>query len=235
MAESIIGGIIVQKRKGFTLIELLVVIAIIAILAAILFPVFAQAKDAAKRTSALSSVKQIGTGIMIYVTDYDDQFPMSMGRRGELTPATWRVGVVTPMPGNSITDAPWSDPLRQNGANCMWANSTYPYIKNYGLHNLPNMNPAAPTTQTVLAGAPKTAGGVTFNGLLHTLSTSEVAQPSLAILAWPGGGIRSVEQRSWSNPYLNCGNANQECRFNSGGAPQSTFTPYAAGQPYGSG
>lgn len=62
-------------RKAFTLIELLVVIAIIAILAAILFPVFAQAKAAAKKSSCLSNNKQINTGLQIYVTDYDDVFP----------------------------------------------------------------------------------------------------------------------------------------------------------------
>lgn len=63
----------IKKRiNGFTLIELLVVIAIIAILAAILFPVFAQAKAAAKKTAGLSNVKQIGTSIQIYANDYDD-------------------------------------------------------------------------------------------------------------------------------------------------------------------
>lgn len=61
-----------MRHKAFTLIELLVVIAIIAILAAILFPVFAQAKAAAKKTSALSNMKQIGTASMIYTSDYDD-------------------------------------------------------------------------------------------------------------------------------------------------------------------
>jgi prepilin-type N-terminal cleavage/methylation domain-containing protein len=60
-------------RKAFTLIELLVVIAIIAILAAILFPVFAQAKLSAKQTASLSSVKQIGTGNAIYMADHDDE------------------------------------------------------------------------------------------------------------------------------------------------------------------
>lgn len=67
-----------QRRnvQGFTLIELLVVIAIIAILAAILFPVFAQAKDAAKKTQSLSNIKQIGTATMIYGADYDDLLPM---------------------------------------------------------------------------------------------------------------------------------------------------------------
>jgi prepilin-type N-terminal cleavage/methylation domain-containing protein/prepilin-type processing-associated H-X9-DG protein len=64
-----------QKRKGFTLIELLVVIAIIAILAAILFPVFARARENARRASCQSNLKQQGLGIMQYVQDYDEKFP----------------------------------------------------------------------------------------------------------------------------------------------------------------
>ena len=63
-----------MQRKAFTLIELLVVIAIIAILAAILFPVFAQAKMAAKKTQSLSNVKQYGTGLQIYLSDADDRY-----------------------------------------------------------------------------------------------------------------------------------------------------------------
>lgn len=66
-----------MKRKAFTLIELLVVIAIIAILAAILFPVFAQAKDAAKKTQSISNLKQVGTSTAIYLADYDDTIPQS--------------------------------------------------------------------------------------------------------------------------------------------------------------
>lgn len=65
-----------KSRQAFTLIELLVVIAIIAILAAILFPVFAQAKEAAKKTSCLSNLKQIGTASYMYNADYDDTAPM---------------------------------------------------------------------------------------------------------------------------------------------------------------
>lgn len=63
-----------SQRRGFTLIELLVVIAIIAILAAILFPVFAQAREAARKTQCLSNTKQVGTAVMMYVQDYDETF-----------------------------------------------------------------------------------------------------------------------------------------------------------------
>ncbi len=62
-------------RRGFTLIELLVVIAIIAILAAILFPVFAQAREKARQTSCLSNLRQVGTGVQLYLQDYDETFP----------------------------------------------------------------------------------------------------------------------------------------------------------------
>ena len=62
------------NRKGFTLIELLVVIAIIAILAAILFPVFAQAREAARRTSCLSNLRQMTNAFLMYVQDYDETF-----------------------------------------------------------------------------------------------------------------------------------------------------------------
>ncbi len=64
------------RRKGFTLIELLVVIAIIAILAAILFPVFARARENARRASCQSNLKQIGLGVMQYIQDYDEQYPL---------------------------------------------------------------------------------------------------------------------------------------------------------------
>jgi prepilin-type N-terminal cleavage/methylation domain-containing protein len=64
-----------SRTSGFTLIELLVVIAIIAILAAILFPVFAQARDKARQTACLSNAKQIGLAVMLYTQDYDELYP----------------------------------------------------------------------------------------------------------------------------------------------------------------
>ncbi len=71
-----------SKRQGFTLIELLVVIAIIAILAAILFPVFGRARENARRSSCQSNLKQIGLGIMQYVQDYDEKYPTTNGSPG---------------------------------------------------------------------------------------------------------------------------------------------------------
>jgi prepilin-type N-terminal cleavage/methylation domain-containing protein len=64
-----------RRKSGFTLIELLVVIAIIAILAAILFPVFAQAREKARTASCLSNLKQIGLATMMYSQDYDERYP----------------------------------------------------------------------------------------------------------------------------------------------------------------
>lgn len=101
-----------MKRNAFTLIELLVVIAIIAILAAILFPVFAQAKSAAKHAVTISNMKQIGLGMQIYVGDYDDTLP----RRSTLNWNGWATGEC-------------------NGVNgCeSWDKLIMPYIKSYDI------------------------------------------------------------------------------------------------------
>jgi prepilin-type N-terminal cleavage/methylation domain-containing protein len=93
-----------RRKRGFTLIELLVVIAIIAILAAILFPVFAQAREAARKTSCLSNTKQIGSAVMMYLQDYDEMFALNiylMGATGQVytfydahIPYTKNVGIL---------------------------------------------------------------------------------------------------------------------------------------------
>ncbi|HJN14002.1 MAG TPA: DUF1559 domain-containing protein [Armatimonadota bacterium] len=86
-----------RRDHGFTLIELLVVIAIIAILAAILFPVFARAREKARQSSCLSNIKQLGLGCMMYTQDYDERLPIgwSVWLAGQnpcsLGSGTWRV------------------------------------------------------------------------------------------------------------------------------------------------
>jgi general secretion pathway protein G len=78
-----------RRREAFTLIELLVVIAIIAILAGILFPVFARAKSAAKKTVCISNLKQIGASVAMYMGDHDGVFPHALDASDKYAPQIW--------------------------------------------------------------------------------------------------------------------------------------------------
>ena len=98
-----------MARRGFTLIELLVVIAIIAILAAILFPVFARAREKARQTSCLSNMKQLDLGLMMYIQDYDEcMVPCrSKVQPGCIPPVyTWRVLVLPYVKNQQIFECP---------------------------------------------------------------------------------------------------------------------------------
>src|SRR5260370_5113059 len=102
------------QPSGFTLIELLVVIAIIAILAAILFPVFALAREKARQITCLSNQKQLGTAMSMYLQDYDERFP------------NWRTTVpVTVEPTGKIT----------------WVENMQSYCKNTKIWSCPSDNP----------------------------------------------------------------------------------------------
>src|SRR5262249_2138448 len=93
------------RGRGFTLIELLVVIAIIAILAAILFPVFAQAREAARKATCMSNQKQLALATLQYIQDYDEMFPGSNEGSSKLpTTNGWKVSctpALTPPPDGS--------------------------------------------------------------------------------------------------------------------------------------
>jgi len=109
----------IQKKgiRGFTLIELLVVVAIIAVLAAILFPVFARARENARRASCMSNLKQIGLGMMMYVQDNDERYP-TYGYSASHIP-----GVVAP------TATYGGDWYPSPSTNWFWQNMIYPYVK----------------------------------------------------------------------------------------------------------
>jgi prepilin-type N-terminal cleavage/methylation domain-containing protein/prepilin-type processing-associated H-X9-DG protein len=113
-------------RGAFTLIELLVVIAIIAILAAILFPVFAQAREKARATSCLSNSKQIATSIIMYSQDYDENFP---------TYASYCTAARVPNPLNP-NDAPGGS--AGPGRRPMWQWKIYPYMKSWDIFSCPS-------------------------------------------------------------------------------------------------
>jgi prepilin-type N-terminal cleavage/methylation domain-containing protein/prepilin-type processing-associated H-X9-DG protein len=95
------------RRAGFTLIELLVVIAIIAILAAIIFPVFAKAREKARQASCLSNEKQIGLAIAQYIQDYDETFPRNYQYDGNGSRAFWQI-LVNPYVKNGVETPSWS-------------------------------------------------------------------------------------------------------------------------------
>src|SRR5436305_7895257 len=101
-----------MKQRAFTLIELLVVIAIIAILAPILFPVFAQAREKARQSACLSNLNQIGTALMMYTQDYDEAFPCNW--YGSLWPTT------------------------PNGKAYKWMDAVFPYVKNEQVFTCPS-------------------------------------------------------------------------------------------------
>lgn len=120
------------SNRAFTLIELLVVIAIIAILAAILFPVFAQARESARATGCLSNVKQHATAWLMYAQDYDEVFPLSRS-------------VAAGAPGWESAQGCDCDANCQ--LNITWMSETMPYVKNYDMFRCPSNQANANTTE----------------------------------------------------------------------------------------
>ena len=126
-----------MQKRGFTLIELLVVIAIIAILAAILFPVFARAREKARQSSCLSNVKQIMLGCLMYVQDYDETLPLGTHYSYEdgADPGPW-FGLIMPYmnnaqilvcPSHKHNESAWT------GRWAAWASQTNSYGANMDL------------------------------------------------------------------------------------------------------
>src|ERR1044071_7410166 len=113
-----------STKSAFTLIELLIVIAIIALLAAILFPVFARARENARRASCQSNLKQLALGITQYTQDYDESFPISTTNT-----ATYVAG----------------------GPTIGWADGIYPYVKSLQVYQCPS-EPFAPNASPSNAG-----------------------------------------------------------------------------------
>ena len=147
-----------QAQRAFTLIELLVVIAIIAILAAILFPVFAQAKAAAKKTQEISNAKQLALGQMMYIGDSDDQFPL----------------------GGTINGA-WATGYCDGTIGCpSWDKLTYPYVKNWQLMDSPlDKSQAVPFPNGNIKRSFKGAQNV-FSGLTGKWwAPAEISKPSI--------------------------------------------------------
>ena len=182
------------RRRGFTLIELLVVIAIIAILAAILFPVFARAREKARQTSCLSNVKQTSLAMQMYAQDYDETWPIAY-----YYSAGW------------ADEYAWDFHLNY-GSGTHSLGLIGPYTKNEQIN-------ACPSAKS-LAGAGRPYTGYAYNttyighGQLETVpqaaSLGEVERPSETVLlcdsaywaAWPSPGIAGNNYlRSPNDPF----------------------------------
>ena len=173
-------------KKAFTLIELLVVIAIIAILAAILFPVFAQAKEAAKKTATLSNFKQMGTATAVYSADSDDLFPLAWSYN--TAGATWRWNFLTSVPNGWRNNGIQNIEPRRSEDGLFWANSLQPYVKNNQLMEQNGIPATTVVADPVVPGMIQSLVGIAMNGLLHRYSGTAIEQPSKIPLYWAGAG-----------------------------------------------
>lgn len=186
-----------MKQKAFTLIELLVVIAIIAILAAILFPVFAQAKMAAKKIRTTSQMKQLGTATMIYLADNDDMYPPKV-----------RIGHG---PANG-----GSDPFNS----MTWDDIIFPYVKswqmfinpedNRPLYNVPGRGQYrrsySPAANLFLNVQPPASWGVTSYASISNTSSNvadTVMYVEYRMLVFDVPNIRDADQWWWDLAAIN--------------------------------
>lgn len=168
-----------KTQRAFTLIELLVVIAIIAILAAILFPVFARARENARRASCQSNLKQVALGIFQYTQDYDEKYPLMIGGSGSFAP-------------NTAGYSPWGETVQ-------------PYLKSTQLYQCPSeTNPPVASGNDYgymdygMNTFQNTSGG-TYSGF----SVAAVEYPSLSVMVFELGNGYAANGYSGCNDW-NC-------------------------------
>jgi len=206
-----------MKRIGFTLIELLVVIAIIAILAAILFPVFAKVREKARQTQCLSNEKQLGLAMIQYVEDYDEMFPAG------LVPVSGPTQI-----GNNT-----------NGAGLGWAGAISPYVKSPNVFTCPDdpnpfnttlipgvyinsycLNCYLPLRSLAFLSAPSTTVAMfeVTNNQSYLAATDENVYPSTGYVVssvgdgWVGAGAPDYDDA------VTCGTAPGSCIASDGAA-----------------
>ncbi len=204
-------------KKAFTLIELLVVIAIIAILAAILFPVFAQAKAAAKRTQVLSNIKNVGTATQLYMADYDDILP----RQDDCVPTP----VLNPQLASTVVY-----PTTKSGRGCTsspfvyrtnhfsWQKWVYPYVKNIEIF----FNPLRERGTAYSTNGQITDQFGINTGLTGALNSLNATPSSRGVLrdSWFGGSATAIVSPSEAFLLMEIGGA---------GAPH---IPHATRDPF---
>jgi prepilin-type N-terminal cleavage/methylation domain-containing protein/prepilin-type processing-associated H-X9-DG protein len=198
-----------MRRRAFTLIELLVVIAIIAILAAILFPVFASAKMAAKQTVCLSNMKQIAMASLLYLGDSDDVWYSAAHYepRPPFAPQQMWIGYDN---NNAVTGNPYLGDVQKPATNPIRPGLIDAYLKSEGVKHCPNqpanwqlaiaLSAFDPTHGSAYYTAHPQAQGQEYSAFIRTYTTtaggvadttgandSEVEEPSGTLMAWEHG------------------------------------------------
>jgi len=217
-------------KKAFTLIELLVVIAIIAILAAILFPVFAQAKVAAKKTADLSNMKQTGTANAIYQSDSDDLFPLQSGQD---LGGNWGYNYNKYVP--SDWSAAPSNANRPYYSQSFFMNTIQPYMKNTQMLSGPGLSSDIyNSTEPLAAGKSKGTTSYAFNGLLSSFSSTAVVSSSKLPFMTSLNGNIAGQGWGFANPALTCPTANASCTYipcggTGNGSGSAVYTTHSGG------
>lgn len=198
-------------RRGFTLIELLVVIAIIAILAAILFPVFARARENARRSSCQSNLKQIGLGLIQYTQDYDDS-----------------------LPGDSFVAEGNSD-----ATNYKWMDAIYPYLKSTQIFDCPsgpsagsrsyirNVDLPAASNQRYGSYAINAVHKRQWNGYVGYGGSADFRQPCSDLIAIGAQGVAVRKLSTFASPATTIWVAD-----NGEGINVPGYTPYVSFNGY---
>ena len=166
-----------QHTKGFTLIELLVVIAIIAILAAVLFPVFATAREKARQSTCASNLKQLGLGFLQYVQDFDETMPSGQTSSS----GDFGAGVM----------------------GCGWAGQVYPYLKAVGVYMCPS-DPTASMTNDAAGQVVETVD-YAYSALLPAVNVSKIVDPTRTLVLSEVTGtlvnISSPTESDWAQQH----------------------------------
>ncbi|MHB8997613.1 MAG: DUF1559 family PulG-like putative transporter [Armatimonadota bacterium] len=191
-----------MSKRGFTLIELLVVIAIIAILAAILFPVFAKAREKARQSSCLSNVKQLSIAMLSYAQDYDEMMP----RANNIVPAS----STTLLDGTSANTT----------VNMLWMYQIVPYIKNAQVFACPSAAvkmPASTYSQSANYGFNDTyCGGVSLGVLQVPAETIMLVDCTYYLADWDinaSGGDNHAPPSPIHNEGSNCNFADGHAKW----------------------
>jgi general secretion pathway protein G len=184
-----------HRNRGFTLIELLVVIAILALLAGILFPVFAQVREGGRMAVCESNLMQIGHAYKMYVQDYDELFPLAVQAPDRRLNVYWSPPDLVARPGSQLY-ALYAT---------MGANVLYPYTHNWEIWACPSTTlekqfPGDPVYQKFTPGVKPTEISYQFNGLLGALGESNVKHPSEVPMIWEGPENRRFLGSNINNP-----------------------------------